>query len=630
MMSMAEVIPLSPVPQRDFAYSHSNKHNSLNVQELSTKTRDIQLITNTGARASPTRIPSSLLKQDIPHSFSARLIREEPSNRWYDQHGKCGSLATTDIPGARSTNRHVAKRNKPDFAYSCRDIPGAVTAADPRIRLGNSPKMTDRFINPLTPVYKLPQHRAGPPVTYFAGTQPLSVPRTTNSCADIQGAKPSFRFEGEARTSSFLRNDVATRNIRPRIRDRRSPLDVSDIMEESKHASHAMRTNRMTVPLEPRYNWDQPAGWSEQQHGLWMIGDYQGEKSRPMMSAACCPVRLEGKQIPQKAPVQGASPQLIHSMQLGTTAVPFNSAEQQRSRREVRHSNNIADIESSGADSAKAGLQTMRMIDPLQPDYQWPSVPHGVGSNRYIRTPDESACAAVPEQLATPMAEHPIHSQAELADTLDKVKAVFHSRGAFAGRSMARLVRHFDDGDGQVNKQELQRGLEKFLGKNIDSTELQYFIEYFDQDQSGTISVDEFLHGIRGNLGGRRMRVVDTSFEALDVDHSGFITISNIQANYNVDKHPKVLSGDITRHEALEEFASGWDTDANGKVSKQEFVDYFKDISVGVPDDETFYAVMESIFPYGSRPPSSTSQTGGSRKSTGRKATPYQAPGFGL
>ena len=79
----------------------------------------------------------------------------------------------------------------------------------------------------------------------------------------------------------------------------------------------------------------------------------------------------------------GASPQSIHSMQLGTTAVPFNSAEQQRSRREVRHSNNIADIESSGADSALAGLQTMRMIDPLQPDYQWPSVPHGVGSNRY-------------------------------------------------------------------------------------------------------------------------------------------------------------------------------------------------------------------------------------------------------
>jgi hypothetical protein len=53
------------------------------------------------------------------------------------------------------------------------------------------------------------------------------------------------------------------------------------------------------------------------------------------------------------------------------------------------------------------------------------------------------------------------------------------------------------------------------------------------------------------------MRVVDTSFEGLDVDHNGFITLSNIQANYNVDKHPKVLSGDITRHEALEEFASG-------------------------------------------------------------------------
>lgn len=536
---MAEVIPISPVPQRDFAYSHSHQHSSLNVKDLSTKTRDIQLITNTGPRPSPTRIPSSLLKQDIPHSFSARLIKEEPANRWYDKHGKCGSLSTTDIPGAKSVFRHVAKRNKPEFTYSCRDIPGAVVNADRR-----SSERNGRPVDPLTPVYKLPQYQAGPPLTYFSGTQPLPHPRQTLSCADIEGAHPFSRFNGTApRTSTFLLNDVQTRKIRPHIRSRRSPLDVSDIMEESKQASHAIRTNRMTYPLDPRYDWDKPPNWSEEQHGQWMVGDYHGEKPRPMMSAQCCPPRLEGKKMPPKPYIAGSSPQILHSMQLGTSSVPFGPTAG-RTRTEVRHSNNIADIECSGADSAKAGLQTIRNINPLMPEYQWPSVPQGVGSDRYVRTPDLQIRSTVPPAVsaATPELVH-THSDVELQETLNKVKEVFHSRGAFAGRSMARLVRHFDNGDGQVNKDELKVGLEHFLGNDVAPDELEYLLNYFDTDHSGAISVDEFLHGIRGNLDGRRMHSVDMTFEHLDKHLDGYLTLNDIRAHYKADNHPKVAMG---------------------------------------------------------------------------------------
>jgi len=196
---------------------------------------------------------------------------------------------------------------------------------------------------------------------------------------------------------------------------------------------------------------------------------------------------------------------------------------------------------------------------------------------------------------------------------------------------MARLVRHFDNGDGQVNKDELREGLESFLGNDVAPDELEYLLNYFDKDHSGAISVDEFLHGIRGNLGGRRMHSVDMTFEHLDKHLDGYLTLNDIRAHYKADNHPKVLSGDITRHEALLEFVSGWDADENGQVTKLEFVDYFKDISVGIPDDQTFFAVMQSIFPGTSRPPSRQSVTsGGSRKSTARKTTPYHAPATGL
>merc|ERR1711871_339232 len=97
------VIPLSPPNKRSFMYNETYKHNSLDVKEMATKTREIQLL----QRNSPTRVPSTLKSGDVERSTPAHRCPVEPPRRWYDHTGKCGSLTTADISGAQPVYRNV-------------------------------------------------------------------------------------------------------------------------------------------------------------------------------------------------------------------------------------------------------------------------------------------------------------------------------------------------------------------------------------------------------------------------------------------------------------------------------------------------------------------------------------------
>lgn len=162
---------------------------------------------------------------------------------------------------------------------------------------------------------------------------------------------------------------------------------------------------------------------------------------------------------------------------------------------------------------------------------------------------------------------------------------------------MARVIRNFDDGDGNISKDELQHGLRSYLGFGMDDQDFSHVWDYFDKDGSGAISVAEFLHGIRGNLNNRRLNAVLEAFEKIDRDSTGQISMNEIEALYDVSHHPKVLTGEWSRKDALADFLQQWDRDTNGEVSKEEFLDYFKDISLGIEADEEFLHTMRDIFP---------------------------------
>lgn len=134
-------------------------------------------------------------------------------------------------------------------------------------------------------------------------------------------------------------------------------------------------------------------------------------------------------------------------------------------------------------------------------------------------------------------------------------------------------------------------------GINISKTELEQLFLLFDRDRNGFIDVNEFLIGIRGDLNDRRKRMVKMAFDILDVDGSGFVTIDELNAVYDVSWNPAVRSGKITQAEAMKEFMSQWDRlDGDGVVSFEEFLDYYKGVSSSIDGDDYFELMIRNAW----------------------------------
>lgn len=49
-------------------------------------------------------------------------------------------------------------------------------------------------------------------------------------------------------------------------------------------------------------------------------------------------------------------------------------------------------------------------------------------------------------------------------------------------------------------------------------------------------------------------------------------------------------------HQALQEFVSGWDKADDAPVTWADFLDYYADISAGLPADDDFELLMRSVW----------------------------------
>ncbi len=104
---------------------------------------------------------------------------------------------------------------------------------------------------------------------------------------------------------------------------------------------------------------------------------------------------------------------------------------------------------------------------------------------------------------------------------------------------------------------------------------------------------------VKGDLNERRAAITRKAFEIMDRDHSGFITLDDIKAVYNVLKHPDVISGRFTADKVFSDFLQSFEGSAgnkDGKVTVAEFLDYYADIGSSIPSDDYFCEMMESCW----------------------------------
>lgn len=127
---------------------------------------------------------------------------------------------------------------------------------------------------------------------------------------------------------------------------------------------------------------------------------------------------------------------------------------------------------------------------------------------------------------------------------LDKIKAKLIERGTHGIRGLGIVFRRMDNGKNRkLDRGEFMWGL-KENGHDLSSSEYERLFKYFDKNNDGSVDYDEFLRGLRGDLNARRLELVHLAFKKLDRTGDGFVTVEDLEKEYNVEFHPKFKNGE--------------------------------------------------------------------------------------
>jgi Ca2+-binding EF-hand superfamily protein len=180
---------------------------------------------------------------------------------------------------------------------------------------------------------------------------------------------------------------------------------------------------------------------------------------------------------------------------------------------------------------------------------------------------------------------------------LDKVLGELKRRGANGIRGLGIVFRRMDNnGDKKMDRHEFMWGLRE-NGHSLTPSEFERIFKYFDKNNDGKISYDEFLRGIRGDLNAFRKGFVMQAYAKLDRTGDGIVDMNDMLAIYDVSFHPKFKTGEMSKADVLNEFMAQWDTvEKDGKITKEEFIDYYTDVSASIDEDDYFELMIRNAW----------------------------------
>eukprot|EP00605_Chrysophyceae_sp_TOSAG23-4_P000792 GSChrysophyteH1.ASY1.ANO1.881.1 assembled CDS len=191
-----------------------------------------------------------------------------------------------------------------------------------------------------------------------------------------------------------------------------------------------------------------------------------------------------------------------------------------------------------------------------------------------------------------------VRRKASVKTIIRHLKHELATRGA---RGFIGLQRKFqimdDDGNRSLNLTEFKKAINE-MNLGLEAGEVQRLFKYFDTDDSGDISFDEFIYGVRDPLSERRLALVYLAFSVLDKDGNGVVDGEDLADVIDTTKHPEVIAGRLSQAEVLREFLDTFDVGGvvDGKVTRQEFVNYYTNIGASIDNDDYFELMIRNAW----------------------------------
>jgi len=184
------------------------------------------------------------------------------------------------------------------------------------------------------------------------------------------------------------------------------------------------------------------------------------------------------------------------------------------------------------------------------------------------------------------------------ATPLDKLRAFCLSQGYSGILSLGKLFRRLDkDRSWTLSREELEAGVKQF-GLDLTDADIKQLFAQFEKDGKSGIDYEEFLEALRPGMSDARKAVVMQAFSKLDKSGDGIVTTDDLKGVYTAKDHPRVKSGDATEDQILKQFLARFEgnTSTDGKVTKQEFLDYYAALSKAVDDDVYFVEMIKLMW----------------------------------
>jgi len=116
--------------------------------------------------------------------------------------------------------------------------------------------------------------------------------------------------------------------------------------------------------------------------------------------------------------------------------------------------------------------------------------------------------------------------------------------------------------------------------------------------------MNEFMDLVLGDLSGNRLQVVMQAFEKLDNRQMGFVPYQKVKDTFDGKKHPEVANGRKSEQEIITDFLEVYEIHHNtyndykksDKVSRDEFIEYYRTLSAQYDDDLTFISMVKGVW----------------------------------